>query len=51
MNGDNKSDVVIRHVNGTIEYRLMDGVNMTAYADDPIPTYWGVLGSDSGLQV
>ena len=42
-----KSDFVLRNANGTIEYRLMNGVSFAGFKDDPIPTYWSVLSTNS----
>ena len=47
FSGDGKSDFVLRNANGTIEYRLMDGVHFAGFKDDPIPTYWSVLSTNS----
>ena len=41
--GDGKSDIVLRNDNGQIEFRLMDGVNFTAYCDLSLPDTWQVF--------
>jgi len=43
FNGDGKSDVVLRNDDGTIEFRLMDGVNLTGYSDLSMPATWQVF--------
>jgi hypothetical protein len=43
FNGDGKSDVVLRNDDGTIEYRTMDGMNVTSYKDEALSQVWNVV--------
>ena len=47
FDGQGRTDIVIRHDNGTIEYRLMNGTTLAAYRDDPVPNSWQVISIDS----
>ena len=47
FSGEGKTDLILRHENGTLEYRIMNGVNMVAFKDDSIPTYWSIVSTNS----
>ncbi len=47
FSGETKTDIVLRHDSGAIEYRLMDGLNITAYRDESMPTSWEVVSTDN----
>jgi len=47
FNGEAKTDVVLRHDGGTIEYRLMDGLNLASFKDESLPTSWKIVSTDN----
>ncbi len=47
FNGDGKTDILLRHDGGTVEYRLMNGVNLAGYLDESLATSWKIVSIDS----
>ena len=42
-----RPDVVLRNDGGTIEYRLMNGLNLTSFKDESMAASWKVVSTDS----
>ena len=47
FNAEGKTDVVLRHDGGTIEYRLMNGLTLASYKDESLATSWKIVSTDS----
>ena len=47
FNGEGKSGFVVRFIDGTVEYRLMNGVNIASFKDEPLPTSWKIVSTDA----